>query len=380
MAADGNHADEGRSQRLLPPIDWISVEGFRSIERLERLPLGPINVLIGANGAGKSNFISVFALLRALRLGRVDEYVARSGGADRNLHFGAKATKRMSIAFSFGGGDETHLATFEPTDDDKLLLRSESIGGPAAQQEYGNTGGSARADFVEMIQARLDRWRVYHFHDTGSGAPLHRTAHLDDNRLLREDAENLAAFLYRLKKKEPAAYNRIQATFRVVAPFFDEFTLEPSALDERKIRLEWRHRISDAYFDSSTLSDGSLRFLALATLLIQPAHLRPSVVLIDEPELGLHPHAITMLCSLIRSVSVETQVILATQSPLVVDQFDPQDIIVVDRVNGGSVFGRLSADRLEAWLEEFSLGDLWVKNELGGCSAYEGAPRGGKQD
>lgn len=379
MAAD-DPADEGQQQRLLTPIDWISVEGFRSIGRLERLPLGPVNVLIGANGAGKSNFIDVFALLRALRLGRMDEYVARSGGANRNLHFGAKATKRISIDFSFGGSDETHHATFEPTDDDKLLLCSESIGGLAAQREYGNTGGSTRADFVEMIQARLDRWRVYHFHDTGSGAPLHRTAHLDDNRLLREDAENLAAFLYRLKNKEPAAYNRIRDTFRVVVPFFEDFILEPLALNERTIRLGWRHRVSDAYFDSSTLSDGSLRFLALATLLIQPAHLRPSVVLIDEPELGLHPHAITMLCSLIRSVSAQTQVVLATQSPLVVDQFDPQDVVVVDRVNGGSVFGRLSASRLKAWLKDYSLGDLWVKNELGGCSAYDGAPRDDKQD
>lgn len=357
----------------LAQIDWITVEGFRSIARLNRLPLGQINVLIGANGAGKSNFIEVFAFLRAVRLGRLDEYVGRSGGANRNLHFGAKVTKDIRIEFSFGGGDERHHVLFEPTDDDKLLrLRSESIGGDAARLAW--------TDFVEMVHARLDRWRVYHFHDTGSGAPIHQTADLDDNRLLREDAKNLAAFLYRLKKKESAVYNRIRDTFRVVAPFFDDFVLEPQALNEEKIRLAWRHRVSDAYFDSSTLSDGSLRFLALATLLLQPAHLRPSVVLIDEPELGLHPHAIALLCSLIRSVSVETQVILATQSPLVVDQFDPQDVVVVDRVDGGSAFGRLSAERLAAWLEEYSLGDLWVKNELGGCSTYEGARRGDDQD
>jgi len=369
-----------KTKGTLTPIDWISVEGFRSIGRLERLPLGPINVLIGANGAGKSNFIEVFAFLRAVRLGRLDEYVGRSGGANRNLHFGAETTKQISIDFSFGGGDETHRAVFEPTDDDKLRLRTENIGGPAARRAHENSLSSGRDDFVEMIQARLDRWCVYHFHDTGNGAPLHRTAHLDDNRFLREDAENLAAFLYRLKKKEPTAYNRIRDTFRVVVPFFDDFVLEPLALNERMIRLEWQHRVSDAYFDSSTLSDGSLRFLALATLLIQPPHLRPSVVLIDEPELGLHPHAIAMLCSLVRSVSVETQVILATQSPLVVDQFDPQDVVVVDRVDGGSAFRRLSAERLAAWLEEYSLGDLWVKNELGGCSTYEGVRRGDDQD
>ena len=353
-------------------IDWITVEGFRSIAQLEQLALGPINVLIGANGAGKSNLIDVFALLRALRVGRLDEYVKQSGGANRNLHFGTKATQRIRIEFCCDDGDELHRALFKPTDDDRLLLGSESIGGAAAQRAYGNETGAVQTDFIEMVQERLDRFRVYHFHDTGGRGPLHRTANLDDNRFLREDAANLPAFLYRLKQKELAAYNRIRDTFRVVAPFFDDFVLEPQALNERMIRLEWRHRVSDAYFDSSTLSDGSLRFLALATLLIQPAHLRPTVILVDEPELGLHPHAIAMLCSLIRSVSVETQVILATQSPLVVDQFDPQHVLVVDRVDGKSVFERLSADRLEAWLEEYSLGDLWVKNELGGCSAYEG--------
>ena len=344
----------------LARIDWITVEGFRSIARLAKLRLGPVNLLIGANGAGKSNLIDVFALLRASRLGRVDKYVARSGGANRNLHLGSKVTKQIRIEFSFGCGDERHQATFEQTDNDKLL-HSESSGSPT-------------------VRERMDRWRVYHFHDTGSGAPIHQTSDLDDNRSLRENAGNLAAFLYRLKKKEAATYNRIRLTFRVVAPFFDDFVLEPRALDERTIRLEWRHCVSDAHFDSSTLSDGSLRFLALATLLLQPAHLRPSVIVVDEPELGLHPHAIAMLCSLIRSVSVETQVILTTQSPLVVDQFDPQDVVVVDRVDGKSVFERLSADRLEAWLKEYSLGDLWVKNELGGCSAYEGGRHSEDQD
>ena len=352
------------------PLDWISVEGFRSIARLDRLPLRPINVLIGANGAGKSNFIGVFALLRALRTGRLDVYVGISGGAERNLHFGAKVTKRIRIDVSFGEGEELHHALFEPTDADKLLLRSESVGGPAAQRllDAGDTG------IIEMVQSRLDRWRAYHFNDTGRGSPMLRTAQLDDNRFLREDGENLASFLYRLKIKEHSAYNRIRETFRFVAPFFDDFLLEPQALNEQMIRLAWCHRTSDAHFDISTLSDGSLRFLALATLLIQPAHLRPSVILLDEPELGLHPRAITMLCSLIKSVSAETQVVLATQSPFVVDHFDPQDVIAVDRVNGASVFERLSADRLEAWLEEYSLGDLWIKNELGGCPTYEPSP------
>ena len=329
------------------PLDWISVDGFRSIARLERLPLRPVNVLIGANGSGKSNLIQVFALLRAWHLGRLDDYVTRTGGGSRNLHFGAKATPRLRIDIAFKDGT-TYELKLQSTEDDRLGLHRQSV-----------------------KRERLERWRVYHFHDTGMGAPLLRNAQLHDNRFLREDGGNLAAFLYYLKEKQPTSYRRIRQTFRLVAPFFDDFVLEPLALKEDMIRLEWRHRTSDAHFHVSAFSDGTLRFLALATLLLQPANLRPSVILLDEPELGLHPYAITLLCSLIQSVATETQVVLATQSPFLVDHFEPEDVIVADRVEGRSEFRRLSSQELQSWLEDYSLGDLWLKNELGGRPAPE---------
>ena len=366
---DGEH-------EMAAPLDWISVEGFRSIKRLERLPLKPINVLIGANGSGKSNLIQVFALLRAWHLGKIDEYVARTGGASRNLHFGAKVTDRLQIGISFANGNAYDLK-LEPTEDDRLGRHEQAVGPLVSVPVQPEVAGAVsqihetRPLFEAMKKERLDQWRVYHFHDTGRGAPLLRTAQLDDSRFLREDGENIAAFLYRLKKKEQSAYARICDTFRFVAPFFDDFVLEPQALNEQMIRLEWRHRTSDAHFDISAFSDGALRFLALATLLLQPAKLRPSVILLDEPELGLHPRAITMLCSLISSVATETQVVLTTQSPFLVDHFEPEDVVAVDRVGGSSVFTRLPTERLEAWLEDYSLGDLWIKNELGGCPSYE---------
>ena len=298
-------------------IDWITVEGFRSIAQVTRLPLNPVNILIGANGSGKSNLIEVFALLRASRLKRhdeyeecsggadrnllkhLDEYVGRSGGADRNLHYGSKVTKEIFIEISFDGGEELHEIHLASTDTDKLFLRSEAIGGPAADrvlEEYHHVDG-VRKDFVDMVQERLDRWRVYHFPDTGRGSALLRTAQLDDNLFLREDGGNLAAFLYRLKHRDRTSYNRIRKTFQLVAPFFEDFILEPQALNEQRIRLGWQHCRSDAHFDVSALSDGSLRFLALATLLLQPAKLRPSVLLLDEPELGLHRQYGTILDS-----------------------------------------------------------------------------------
>ena len=349
------------------PLDWITVKGFRSIAHVEKLELTPVNVLIGANGSGKSNFVDVFPLLRCWAEGRLDSYVGRSGGADRNLHFGTKTTPELHVQLAFADGErrDIHLAA---TEDDRLRVMSGSVGGPPAAQ---NAKEPQHADIETFVRSCLKRWRVYHFHDTGKGAPILCNSELNDNRFLREDGGNLAAFLYFLRQKEPSCYQRIKKTFRLVAPFFDDFVLEPLALNDRMIRIEWRHRMADKHFDVSTLSDGSLRFLALATLLLQPAGLRPSVILLDEPELGLHPYAVAALCSLIRSVAVETQVILATQSPYLVDHFQPKDIVVVDRVAGQSRFSRLAPEVLEAWLEDYSLGDLWLKNELGGRPAYE---------
>ena len=221
-------------------------------------------------------------------------------------------------------------------------------------------------ELVDRVREYLDGWRSYHFHDTGATSPLKKTAEVNDNRFLRHDGANLAPFLYYLSRKHVDSYNLIRRTVQLVAPFFDDFRLEPLALNEDTIRLEWRHRASDAYFAASSLSDGSLRFIALATVLLQPVSLRPSVFLLDEPELGLHPYAITTLASLIKQVSVETQVVLATQSPLLLDHFRPEDVLVAERVAGQTQFTRLDGAALETWLEDYSLGQLWEKNQFGG--------------
>ena len=179
------------------------------------------------------------------------------------------------------------------------------------------------SDMWDTLVQLQDNWPGPFFLDASATAPIKRLASINDNRRLRSDGSNLASFLYYLSRKEHSAYEMIRGTVRLVAPFFDDFILEPQALDEDKIQLEWRHRGSDAYFDASSLSDGSLRFIALATLLLQPIRLLPSLIILDEPELGLHPYAITMLCSLVKQAATRAQVILATQSPLLLDHFEP---------------------------------------------------------
>lgn len=360
-------------------LDYITVKGFKSIASIDKLALRAINVIIGPNGSGKSNFIGVFSFLHAIREGRLQDYVAKAGGAEKILYFGSKTTRTIELRLSFCEGLNQYSLDLSPTQNDSLYPSNE-IGSFWDKSSYqtpyhvaissrGNEAGISDPHIKRTgywVREHLGSWRVYHFHDTSASSPMKKTADLQDNRFLRPDGSNLAAFLYFLQQREESSYSLIRRTVQRVTPFFDDFLLEPSKLNPDKIRLEWRHKNTDQYFDASSLSDGTLRFIGLATLFLQPKKYRPSVMLVDEPELGLHPYAITMLASLVKTVSEETQVILSTQSPLLLDQFEPEDVLVADRKDGSTHFTRLESAKLSEWLEEYSLGQLWEKNELGG--------------
>lgn len=350
-------------------IRTITIEGFRSIAELRGLQMRSLNVLVGANGSGKSNFLGALSLLRSAILSsrRMADDVQHAGGADRLLHFGSKTTPMMRFSVQFEDGLADFDVDLRHGSDDRLFPRisiAETDLPPDFLEHLVPQPGVA--PLLEFLRHRLEHWRLYHFHDTGSKSPMKKTADLHDNRRLRADGSNLAALLYLLRKKHEGAYAQIRNTIRLNAPFFDDFALAPQELNEDMIRLEWRHVGSDAYFNASSLSDGSLRFIALATLLLQPRSLRPPVVLLDEPELGLHPFAITLLASMLKHAAVGSQIIVATQSPVLLDHFEPEDVLVSDRVNGATQLSRLEDDRLQAWLEDYSLGQLWEKNEFGG--------------
>ena len=384
----------------MPTLDWITVKGFKSIKSVAELELRPINVLIGANGAGKSNFIDVFSFLKAIRLGGLKDYVMRAGGAEKILHFGSKVTQQLSIGISFEKEKREYNIVLAPDDADGMFpskerlkpisegartsVKREQITSESFSTEYGihGRGGEAgiynskdKSSAIPRVREHLLQWRVYHFHDTSASSPIKKTVAVDDNRHLRQDGSNLAAFLYYLREKHGRSYDMIRRTVRLVAPFFDDFILEPRRLEEDTIRIEWKHQRSDGYFDAAALSDGSLRFIALATLLLQPTELRPSVILLDEPELGLHPAAIAILAFLIKQASVETQIFVGTQSSLLLDNFNPEDVLVTERVEGATQFTRLDREKLKGWLEDYSLGQLWEKNEFGGRPAPEDVGR-----
>ena len=360
-------------------LDYITVEGFKSIASIEKLKLGPLTALIGPNGSGKSNFLGVFSFLNAIRQGRLQEYVLRGGGAERVLHFGSRVTNQIHVHISFDGEVNQYEVSLEPDDEDRLFPLSESIyywdksryPGPYSRGlgRFGLEAGISRQfsrGIEAYVQRHLDSWRLYHFHDTGSDSPMKKTADVNDNRYLRSDGSNLAPFLYLLREKQPDSYNLILGAVRQAAPFLRDFRLEPQLLNPDKMRLEWIHEGSDAYFDASSLSDGTLRFIALASLFLQPSEYRPSVILVDEPELGLHPYAITLLASLMKQASTEAQVVVSTQSSLLLDHFEPEEILVAERAKGATEFTRLDSSQLAPWLESYSLGQLWEKNELGG--------------
>lgn len=368
-----------------PELDYITVKGFKSFASIEKLPLRAINVVIGPNGSGKSNFIQVFSFLHAIREGKLQDYVPKAGGAEKVLHFGSKTTPFIEIHISFENELNQYRVRLSAAPGDRLFPSSETVyfwdkeSHPAKPYDegmvpYGSEAGisdpKARR-IASYVRTHLARWRLYHFHDTSAASPMKKTASLNDNYFLRPDGSNLAAFLYFLREKHEPSYGLIRGAVQRVAPFFDDFHLQPLQLKPDTILLEWKHKGSDAYFDATMFSDGTLRFIALATLFLQPHNFRPSVILVDEPELGLHPYAITMLASLIRQASTQTQVIVGTQSPLLLDHFHPEDVLVADRFEGSTVLKRLESASLATWLEDYSLGQLWEKNELGGRPSKE---------
>ena len=364
-------------------IDSITIKGFKSIRELDAFKLKSINILIGANGAGKSNFVDFFRLLRELIEQRLQLAIATQGGADACIYLGPRVTKELSAQLLFGqNGYEFALV---PTSDNRLIFSNEAgiysgfgVGGKPKPEYFGSGHSEAKLlsfkDYPGVIGSKgppyyvynaISNWVVYHFHDTSSVAGVRRQGAINDNESFRQNAENLAAFLYRIQQTHPKSYAKIRDSVRLVTPFFDDFKLRPLSANPELIQLEWLQRDSDYPFRASQLSDGTLRFICLATALLQPN--QPATMLFDEPELGLHPYALSLLGGLIqKAVSPLRQVIISTQSALLLNEFVPEDIVVVERSEGQSVFRRLESAQLSEWLSDYTLGELWQKNLLGG--------------
>jgi predicted ATPase len=358
----------------MPRVSSLTIEGYKSIQSLKNFELRNLNVLIGANGAGKSNFIGMFRLLNEMYEGRLQVFVQAQGGPDALLHFGRATSERLHAEFYFDlNGYKFDLL---PTADNRIVFDSEISwfkglhysSSPSAVLGQGHEESKlkiAKDPYSKYVIPALKKWQVYHFHNTSEKAKVKQKHSVNDNLDLKIDAANLAAYLRMLYKKHPAEYKRIVATIQLVAPFFNEFVHREG--EAEYLELEWTHRDNPSTpCKAHMLSDGTLRFLCLSTLLMQPSHLLPDTILIDEPELGLHPYAISVLAGMFKQVAQTKQLIISTQSVELVDELNAEDVIVVDQENGASTFKRFSSDELGDWLEKYTLGDIWKMNVLGG--------------
>jgi predicted ATPase len=364
-------------------IEYLKIEGYKSIKEIE-LTMKPINLLIGSNGAGKSNFISFFKLINAIFNTRLQKYVIEQN-ADNILHFGRKHTKVMKGKMIFSNGDvhnNSYIFELAQKTDGGLYLDNEGSGYKVMIEDdshnYFYNHNLEESKFASdtykrnrILRSYISTLQVFHFHDTSDTSFLRKKCDIDDNSYLKQDGRNLPAILYFLKIKHEKVFNRIVKAIQAVAPYISDFILEPSRLNDKEIELRWIDKGDpESNFSAYQLSDGTLRFIALATLLMQPDP--PAVVIIDEPELGLHPFAIGKLSGIIKSASEKAQIIAATQSPGLINNFSPEDVIVIDRnqEENQTIFKRLDEESLSHWLEDYKLGELWVSNIINAAQPF----------
>lgn len=369
-------------------ITHIHAEGFRSIKSVTLNP-GRITVLIGPNGSGKSNLLSFLRMIPLLRTQSLRTFVGEAGGASALLHYGPKTTREIGVRVEFeqDAGANAYCARLGYAAGDSLIFLDEtvgyrrqnvtefrlnSLGAGHAESLLEEAAKDSKNTTARTVRWWLSRMNFYHFHDTSGRSALRQNAHPAGSHFLRSDGSNLAAYLYRLANSEAAddisAWKRVGLLLQQIAPYVKQLEpalVNPNSPEKSWLRLFWFDE-RDHRFDVSDFSDGTLRALALITALSQPAESLPAFICIDEPELGLHPAAITLLVGLVRSVAPRCQVLLATQSPALLDHFEPEEVVVAERERGGTVFHCLDPAKLAVWRDDYSLSQLYDKNILGG--------------
>lgn len=367
----------------------IGIDGFKSIGEPTEVSFRDVTVLLGANGSGKSNLVSFFRMVNHISSGSLQKFVAESGMANAVLHFGSERTKSMSFSFEFESGEwrNEYSATLSYFAPDGLFFTEErtsahrvgqerpisevlpSAGRMESQLEVDNAPNAAYGKTRSAVSWMLKGCKAFQFHNTSPESAIRSSCYIEQGGYLRSDAGNLPAFLYAMRQQTPEHYQRVLMAVREMVPQFRDFALEPSARNPNRIFLNWIGEEGEKYLlGPHQLSDGSIRFVALASLLLQPADKLPTVIVLDEPELGLHPAAIKSLAGMIDIASQTCQVVLSTQSAELASLFPAECVRIVnyDTIHHCSTFTPLPLDELKGWLEDYSLAELWEKNILGG--------------
>lgn len=359
----------------------VSLTNFRSFCQTE-VDIKNLNILIGGNGSGKSNFISLFSMLNYIHIGRLGDWIANKGGFDNIVYNGIQENEDVNLSFFFEtqyhGVQNIYELSLRATEENYTvdrerfgLWKPHELTNPSFKLEETNQKETKLKYFADRkveipayIYSTIKDFQVFHFDDVSANSNKKRLQNLEEGYPLHPEGDNIAAFLYYLKQNHIDYYDKIVETIRLVTPYFDDFILEPEVGHLNQIKLKWRERNHLKKFSAALISDGTIRFICLCALLLQP--IPPLLIVIDEPELGLHPLAISFLAELIKKASIQTQIILSSQSVTLLNQFECEDILVVDRSQLGSQIKRLNEQELQDWLDEYSLGQLWENNYLGG--------------
>lgn len=360
----------------------LELRGFKSISSGQPLVLnfGNINILLGANGSGKSNIISFFKMLGYMMNGSLQMFIAKNGTNQKFLHYGSKKTPCINASLKMESEQWSDVYRFSLTHavPNRLIINFEEIEckkltkeeKPYRQQlvsDYNECGLlSATTEPCKMVKRILSGSKVFQFSDSSLSSPMRQASTEESAHYLQSEGNNLASFLLFLRRNFSASYQRIVRYVRSVMPQFRDFYLEPT---HGYVSLGWMDTSGNDYvLSSDQFSDGSIRFIALATLLLQPKDTMPAVIVIDEPELGLHPYAIDQLAEMIRDASLHAQVIIATQSPALIDNFDIDDITIVERdeKNDCTIAHKLDQQSYDEWLQSYTVSELWDKNVIGG--------------
>mgnify|MGYP000231581475 FL=1 len=363
-------------------IRSVTIEGFRSLKNIQNLELPPLTVLIGANGAGKSTLIRFFEMLSwMLKAKNLQEFVLRHGGGDDQFCMGARKTPRIRAELCLEtekGHNDYRFELAHISAGDSVMVMNEAyrysahdIPTKAKWTELEPVGKESslldkKSKTAQTIVNLLRQCSTYQFHDTSINAAIHNRWDVTESFRLRSDGGNLAAVLLDLRKTDGKRYALIVKQIGRVLPAFKDFVLEEEA---GKVLLRWVGRQSDKVFGSHLTSDGSLRLFCLLTLLSLPPERLPDVMFFDEPELGLHPHAITLVAEMFKRLSKKRQIFIATQSPYLVDCFELENIIVANANNGETMLRNLPREHYQRWLdEEYQLSDIWLQQAAGGVA------------
>lgn len=361
-------------------LSYIEISGYKSISSVcpLRLNFGDVNILLGANASGKSNIVSFFRMLSYMMSGSFQKYVALSGTNQIFLHYGSKMTPTISAEIKFSSEIAYDLYKFSLTHaaSNRLIINSETVEWHDESRNTNPFSVEVKSDFNEsgllcsnnkiysIIHSLLSSCKVYQFSDSSLSAPMRQASTIDSAHYLQSEANNLSSFLLYLRDNYQDSYRRIVDYVSSVIPQFGDFYLEP---EKSYVSLKWTDNSPNDYvFSSEQFSDGSIRFIALATLLLQPEETMPKVIVIDEPELGLHPFAIDVLSEMIKDASLHSQIIVATQSPLLIDNFEMKDIMVIEREEDHTLARNIDQTTYAEWLKDYSISELWNKNVIGG--------------